>query len=284
MSDETQPPLGEQFRHVYLERGKPTQDSGRMRIRLYALLRPFALPVTTAGVVIARRIEAEVGVAVSSRDLDEFFRDADITDLLSAITAIYAGLDRYDRQQWLADVRRTFQEENLGYRIDDAGGVHPFEDEEFERNRVSAIEALADPRYATVLGFFESAHQALEDDPPHTRRAIRDVFEAVETLFKLFVDGTPTQLNKANIQAELSPKVAALADGNDDLQRSASKMVRSLTEWVEATHFYRHGPGEKEPTPPPMDYAILMVSAGGSYLRWLARLDSQANSAKPAAM
>jgi hypothetical protein len=44
-----------------------------------------------------------------------------------------------------------------------------------------------------------------------------------------------------------------------------------LGSWVEAAHHYRHGQGEHEPVAPSEDTAVLILSTGSAYLRFLAQ-------------
>lgn len=61
-------------------------------------------------------------------------------------------------------------------------------------------------------------------------------------------------------------------------RRAANKMMLSLCDWTGGGHFYRHEPGQEEPAPPPMDYAVMTMSTGAGFLRWLAEIDRAATS------
>ncbi|MFX5689069.1 hypothetical protein ABTD94_21875, partial [Acinetobacter baumannii] len=62
--------------------------------------------------------------------------------------------------------------------------------------------------------------------------------------------------------------------------RAANKQLASFRDWIDSSHNYRHEQGSEEPVQPPIDLAILAISNGTAFLRWLIHLD-QANSAKP---
>jgi hypothetical protein len=126
-----------------------------------------------------------------------FLKTAEIRDVLDSITVIWKALhvlgggrgmsfsaDAIKAPQWLAFVRRVIQEENLGYRVDDQGGVHYFVDEEFERCRISALSCLNEPQYGAVRTIFDQAYQKLDGHPADTKACIRDVFEAIEVFYK----------------------------------------------------------------------------------------------------
>jgi hypothetical protein len=55
----------------------------------------------------------------------------------------------------LREAIRIFSEENLAYRLDNDGIVHPYIDREFEANRTSALEVLRDPRLGEARADFE---------------------------------------------------------------------------------------------------------------------------------
>jgi hypothetical protein len=52
----------------------------------------------------------------------------------------------------------------------------------------------------------------------------------------------------------------------------AQSFARSLAEWVNGVHFYRHAQTGTEPVQPPLDLAIALTSQGMGFLRWLAGL------------
>ena len=64
--------------------------------------------------------------------------------------------------------------------------------------------------------------------------------------------------------------------GNEAALASAEHTIKSFGEWVEGCHSYRHGQDKPEPNQPPVDYAVLLVSQGLSFMRWLAGFDSAA--------
>jgi hypothetical protein len=74
---------------------------------------------------------------------------------------------------------------------------------------------------------------------------------------------------------QIQPLVQKLYAGNVPALGAASKLLKSLGEWIEAAHFYRHEAGTEGPTEPPLALAVNMVSLGASYLRWLTELDEQ---------
>jgi len=176
---------------------------------------------------------------------------------------------------WLAPVRRIFAEEHLAYEIDDSFVVHPAVDAEFQRNRTATVAGLQTPRYSNSLAAFERVSDELSATPPNCKEAWRAVFSAVEGLFRLMFPSAP-QLNGGAIDSHLGPTIQKAYAGEPVALRAASKQLASFKDWVDASHNYRHEQGSEDPVQPPSDLAVLAVSNGASYLRWLIALDQAA--------
>lgn len=281
-SDE--PPVGELFSKIYIERGKPQRDSIRFRRRLAYYVHEH---LEQSGKLIASMLRQELGAIVSNTffgptSIHTFFVDAELPDILNAITLLWRVLTKsgYNTRAegWLRFVQRVIAEENLGYRVDEKAGVHYFVDEEFERNRTATIQCLANPKYAAVASEFESAYQKLDEDPADTKGAIRAVFEGLETFAKLMVDKTKiARLNEAAVEKHLKPIAQRAYSGDPVALNAANQLLSGLSDWVNAAHQYRHGQKTQEPTVAPLGLAVAMVSSGATYIRWLVELDQQAN-------
>ena len=170
---------------------------------------------------------------------------------------------------WRDVVRQIFAQEHL--EIDDAGGVHPNVDQEFQNNLASALAGLQSQRYQNVRDLVESASRYLSSEPPNYKQAWRATLSAVEGLFGLMFPYV--RLSADEVERHLRPVVQRVYEDDATAQRAAQRMVTGLKEWVEASHYYRHQPGAAEPAQPPADVAILAISHGASLLRWLAGLD-----------
>lgn len=277
-------PEGRRFSLVYMRTDERLKDSERMRFRLAKVVRAMAPRRNDGGVDFGRFVEAELGVGVvevfgltSVFDVEKVFMKAAIRDVLDMITLLAHFLSprRVEVANFVNRVRRIFAETQVGYRIDDKGGVHPAFDDSFETVRGAAIAGLGGPDHGAERGFIEDAERALMEDPIDGRQAIRCIFDAVENLFKKMYPGV-THLNSAAISGKLRPEVEAAWPGAEhQTQRSSSlKSVDSFRQWVDGAHFYRHAPGAPEPKQPSEDHTILTVSQGLSFLRWLAKIQA----------
>jgi hypothetical protein len=96
------------------------------------------------------------------------------------------------------------------------------------------------------------------------------MLSAAETLFgQMF---PYVRLSAEEIERRLWPVVQQAYEGDEPAQRAAGEMLTALKAWVEASHEYSRRPGDVDPVDPPADIAILAISQGASFLRWLARL------------
>jgi hypothetical protein len=272
----TDKPFGQRYTHVYIQRGKPSADSERMRRRLLALYTEYQ-PIG-----IAEFLEKKLGVFFYAL---EFFPKASLEDVLDAITLVFqfrkakphAYNNYHYANTWISEVSEIFSEENVAYSIDAAGGIHPKPDEAFARNRASAVAALSGPRYENVSDLFERAHAGLLLSPPDYKSSIRGVFHAAEGLFCLMFPGRNKLVADA-VDEELSKAVQRIYVSDSRALRASLRQVKSLQEWVDGAHNYRHEQGSEEISQPPEELAIEMISLGTSFVRWLASIDARLQS------
>jgi hypothetical protein len=279
-----QPSLGYRYSHQYIDRGKPTQDSERMRRRLAAVMHEI-IDLKDFGGDVPMHLGVDVPTTYAGYNWIGFLRICELQDLLDLVTLVYRFLNLKKgrgmfnpsaSKLWCTQVNVIFVEENIHYQVDEYGGVHPRVDVEFEHNRAATIACLATPRYRNTLANFDAGMAALAKAPPDGKTAIRNVFGAAECLFKLMfgVD----RLTGKDAQRLLEPLLQR-ANANDNTAKStAGKLLSSFREWVDAAHNYRHEPGQEEPAPPPLPLAIHIVSVGASCIRWLAELDKQSQA------
>jgi hypothetical protein len=266
---------GERYSVLYVERGDPVPDSGRARHRVGALLGEPVFKNHGAG--LACQLGRNLGVPLrgqSPSHWHQFIRECGTTDFLDTITVVHRylfwHLGESAANWWRDAARQIFNEENLGYEIDDAGGLHPRIDREFQRNLTSAVAGLESERYRQVRDLVAISSTNLCMDPPNYRQAWRASLSALEVLFGLmFPYG---RLTTDEIDRRLKPVVERAYDGDAAAQKVAEKMLAGLKDWVEASQTYRHAPGTLEAPQPPADIAILSISQGACMLRWLAGL------------
>jgi hypothetical protein len=230
---------------------------------------------------LSQLLERELGVEVNlyhANYLLGFCARCAIRDLLDIVTLFtYFKRHANTAPQWLTEARRIFSEERLAYEVDDEGIVHPAVDKEFQRNRQATVSGLQMPRYANSLAAFTRISDELACQPPNGKDAWRAVFAAVEGLFRLMFSSA-TQLNAGAVETNLAPVVQKLYGSDAVALRAANKQLASFKDWVDASHNYRHEPGSEEPVQPPIDLAVLAISNGTSFLRWLIALDQMTSN------
>jgi hypothetical protein len=263
------------YSQLYIDQSAPLPDSTRARHRLGKRLETLVTRDGQAhelGELLARELGVEVE-AYHASHLSRFFAKCAVRDLLDTITLTFTYLRRQSSNaQWLSETRRIFSEERLAYEIDESGVVHPAVDKEFQRNRQSTVAGLQMARYANSLAAFARVSDELASLPPNGKDAWRAVFAAVEGLFRLMFPSA-TQLNAGAVETNLSGLLRKLYSSDPVALRAANKLLASFKDWVDASHNYRHEPGSEEPVQPPIDMAVLAISAGTAFLRWLIFLD-----------
>ena len=261
---------GQRFSQIYLERGAHVKDSQRMRNRVSAIYWEL---LEKDSFNIIQRIETETGAKVSAvgmgQSLDDFFEECEIRDFLDSITIIHKYFKEKHSSKarlWHAFIFRVFKEENIGYQLDDEGGVHFFVDEEFEGNRVSVIAGL--DSQPAVKEAFSKAYSFLDSDPQDTSSAVKSVFEAAEILYKHTVDAEGKErLNGHGINKKLKPLFQENLKDNPTEVTAMDHLLDGFCDWVDAGHMYRHGQKVDEPAPPSLEFAVHFVSQGASYIR-----------------
>ncbi len=275
---------GQRFSHLYLRREELLQDSPRARRRIASFV--SAIPKDAGD--LGHFLVAELGIDVMWGDWALTLSRFGTADFLDSITLIYrhftlkrqspVGMRNPRLNEWFLETsRRIFSEERLSYRIDDRGGVHFKVDAEFAANTNATMTAIEAPRYANVRTEFEKGTSALSNAIPDGKEAIRGVFGVAECLYRLmFVKAA--KLTSADATKALGAAAQSLYASDPVAQRAASKMVNAFADWVDACHNYRHEQGTEEPSQPPLDLAIEIVSAGAGFVRWLARFDRHLKS------
>jgi len=204
-----------------------------------------------------------------------------VPDLHDTVTVVYLCIneafakERYTSHQtsaksWKAFCQAAFIEENVSYRIDDNCVVHPFVDTEFAQNIAATLKGLSDPRLLAVKVEVERSLERLGGREPDLKAAVRSIFEAVEIYAKLSVSTcNVARLNRNIVMEHIVPRVEAQVGAETPAGTASRHVAEAICAWIAACHIYRHGQGVNEPSPPPTDLAVLLVSNGASYLRWL---------------
>ena len=194
--------------------------------------------------------------------------------VLDTITVAYRGMVKSGYPgDFISQANRIFQEENIAYEIDDEGGVHPVIDRAFAAIKQAAIHGMTEPRYSLSLERVEEVDAALMASPRNYIQAIRSVFGANENLFKLMTE--KPRLDKRSAIDELGRLIQRIYVGHPTMQRSSMQILHSFAGGVDAAHHYRHEEGAEEPSQPDEELAIVLISEGMSFVRWLAALDKK---------
>ncbi len=281
MTDGSTRPQGQRFSHVYLRSPDLLQDSERARRRAAAILDGIK-DANDAYSILPEKLGIDPVVGVyGGVNWRLTFKDFETRDFLDFITLVYRYLNEKKRGPmyapdanlaWRDGCRVIFSEENLSYEIDDLGGVHFKVDAEFAASKQASIVALGAPRYANARVEFEKAMKALSVATPDGKEAIRGVFNAVECVYRL-IYSKAHKLTSADAIRELQALLQKLYSADPRALRAANPAVKGFGDWIDACHNYRHEEGKEDPSQPPIDLAIYLISTGSAHLRWLISLD-----------
>lgn len=271
-------PVGELYSRLYLRSGAPEQDNSALRVRLGAFVEKMFWNDRNN---LADHFSIMAGYKVPYSGgfrFDRFFEESAIEDILNAVTLIWRFLnDVYAVQgrqvsepaeTWRNFVADVFREENLAYSIDGRSGVHYLVDEEYERNRLSALSCLQAKKYGAVRDALEDANKHLDAQPPETKASVRSSFEALESLYRVMTGRPKETLTRARFNAVLAPLIAAAAA--DALEReAASKAIHGIGVFIEGVHPYRHGQTGKRAVQPSFAMAVYVLSSVSAAIRWV---------------
>ncbi|MBO9410239.1 MULTISPECIES: hypothetical protein [unclassified Ruegeria] len=285
---------GQRFSHIYVDKGAPLKDSKKARFRISKLASTYFPETKLQGnyrtfdhaKYAQEFIENELGVRFATQSTtgmlvkswEWFFNRITVLELLDTVTILvmYRRNQSMDVSSFVDGVRRVFKDENLAYDVDEDGGVHPLVDSAFSASRQSSIAALNEERYSATSKCVETIDFHLMQEPVDYIGAIRSAFSANENLFKLMYK--VPRLDARSAGEKLGRELQALYSDHPTLQAASGKSLESFKDWINAAHFYRHEQGIETPNQPTEEAAILLVSQGLSFVRWLAQIDRNKGS------
>ena len=282
------------FSLLYLERNSPIIDSKTARFRLQKMVErlfshsnPTREFETRSSAI--KLIEHELGIEFATlttagrrdQSWSKYFSRISINHFLDTMTLLFLFFrstgGRKLADKMLMETRRIFVEENLAYKIDNYGCVHPVVDSAFSVAHQYAIAELNETRYNATAELVQKADSFLLSDPPDYIAAIRSIFGACENLFKLIFN--VLRLDSSLAKGKLEQHIQAQYAETPSLQSANIKPLAGFKSWIESAHYYRHEQGVEEHRQPNEEIAVLLVSHGLAYVRWLAKLDKNINLA-----
>lgn len=281
-------PIGIPFSQLYSRPAALLADSPALRLRLGGYINR-SLEKEIDGLVTTLKVEGGMKVPHSGYrwDFEQFFEKASLGDVLTAITLVWRFLTNMEEakkylgirdsilksKDWREFVARAFEEQAVGYSVDEHCGVHYFVDAEFQRNLVSVVAGLGHHRYQAVKAALDDAQGYLEAVPNDTKAAVRSAFEAMEILGRLMVPAA-RNLNKGMIEREIKPLMLQGVTEPTDIDM-IGKMMDGFGQLVDSIHLYRHGQGVQVPIAPPVEVAVYVLSSSASLIRWMAGVDAK---------
>ena len=267
------------YSQLYVDRPAQRLDGQRARHRLWSILsqRIFnAQPGETLEQKLDFAIGSEIGIPIPrragsvKRNWEQFFNTVDVADLLDTITVVAGVLQKQTQgagDHWLRSCSIVFEEEGLSYRIGDDKIVHPYVDEEFEFNRVSAVAALSVEGFAEALHDFNESFRHLRNG--EGKQALRMMFPAIEVVVKILFPGRISRLMPKELDVYLKPVIERLYIGNQPALDASKQGLEAFKKWIVASQVYRHGQEVQEPAEVPTELVVLHLSLGASFIRWI---------------
>jgi hypothetical protein len=210
----------------------------------------------------------------ASYSLYNFLECGELRDVLDAVTVGYAVLRKGNlhgrASDWKSGISKVISEENLGYKLDEECVVHVFIDEEFERNRTSALIVLDKPDLGEARQDYEDALRHLRGGD--MKQSLIMNFRAVETTTKVLFPGSISRLGPSEVRRIISRVIEQKYSTNEPAISAGKLMLESFCDWINAVQVYRHGQEVSQPADPPSDFSVLHFSIGTSFLRWLVEL------------
>lgn len=141
-------------------------------------------------------------------------------------------------------------------------------DEEFSTTVQSVLDGLGDPKFTAARSALEDALGNLSPTRQSGKGLIRGVFEAVESAFLVVIEKKANRINGQSIEQHLKPLLNERYSGIPEAGDKIDRMLRTLKEWVNSAHPYRHGAPFEEVHEAPLDEAILSATIGMGFLRY----------------
>lgn len=270
------------FSRVYCVPDSPRLDSERFRHRIAVYIDKI-----DADHEIAGRIEMECGVSVpwlgTGRNWKRFFKDAELRDVLDSLTHVHAVLVNRQKnsygvihpREWIHFVSRALAEEHTSYVVDDSCHVRFAVDEQYASNRAATLAGLQVEKWSASRAEFERAFAAMDKQPQDTNGSIRAIAASVESCAKVIAGPGMARLGPSEIQRFLRPKIDVAYASDETAQNAAGLMLKSLAEWTNATHQYRHGQQSECEVSAPAALTIQFLTAGAGFIRWLIDIDGK---------
>lgn len=273
------------FSKFYFSPQEYVTDNNKMRIRLGSYIHSLSYRSKIGNYSLAEKVKQGVGIiipgytSVSNNyvyNFEQLLATAEIIDLLDILSVVYTVLNEGSEKSALINfVNECFIEEGLAYEMNFHGEVRFRPDQEFERNRIFTLRSLTGGDLNAAIDAFNSAFNEFQTDIKKSKSALRYIFEANEIVFKKLVKPQHdcSRLTSKNIDLVQNHILNDIMCHLDETAKNAStKLLESYKKWVDAMHPYRHGQDVEAYDNPPVDLAILALSNGASYLRWLASM------------
>ncbi|WP_457096379.1 hypothetical protein [Lysobacter sp. P5_B9] len=282
--------MSQPFSRVYCTPNATQRDSERLRRRIGR----YASELDNSHLIV-ERIEMETGVRVpwhaGRQSLDVFFQKADVRDVLDGITHVFRALTdkanegsgyvsgshalRLAANEWKRFVARVLAEEHTTYEIDADCNVRYAVDEAYALNRKATLNGLQDAKWDASRSEFERAFSAMDGDRPDTNGAVRAIAASAEACVKVMIGNGVARIGPPELEKYVWPLIQNAYTGDGVAADASHQILKSLADWINATHQYRHGQGAETEVSVPIELAVQFLTSGSAFIRWLIEVDGR---------
>jgi len=264
----------ELFSRKYISVEK-VEDSDRARNRFIAMFEELRYASDFPAGELAKDIKLKLGVQVPFQErhrgcfyyFDSWYQRCELRDWLDSITLLYLKLQGETQNEFMLFTNEIFIDAGLPYEINDTGSVGYRVDAEFARDINATICGLKQNNFKGANDKFIEGVSILYSLDGNNGTAIYTIFQSLENIFRIIFPNV-SRLGTKEIKEQLKKStLETIYEGRNI--NAMSRIVIAFCEWVNACHQYRHADGKLEKSDVPLDVAVLIISNGSAYLRWL---------------
>lgn len=130
-------------------------------------------------------IDTEVDYLIHSLEWFKFYDLCEKLNRLEAVRDKGFMFPSYDETLFARELNTLFAEENVVYRMNEEGEIHPEGSPDFERAKEAALVVLSDPMFGPPLEQFQKALGFRDGLPPDHANAVKEAVNSLEAVLQI---------------------------------------------------------------------------------------------------
>lgn len=123
----------------------------------------------------------------------------------------------------------------------------------------------------------------MDGDQPDTNGAVRAIAASAEACVKVMIGNGAARIGPPELEKYVWPLIQSAYEGDGVAVDASHQILKSLADWIIATHQYRHGQGVEAEVIVPIELAVQFLTSGAAFIRWLIEVVvEEAKGQKPA--